>query len=796
VNTSQQNRLQTLKPLDPRQPRKLVGLCGEYDAVCTELLSILTMAQLPTDNSATHANTGRTQLLWIGSTPSPEYQLALSNRHGTESTIADQDLIIPNQAAVIQHLGTEHELIVFDASRHFDANAFAAICGTLVHSGRLYLLTPKLKQWSELLRHQSESDSSPGTRFGFLPDELPETGPASENVHQQDNFLKRFIELLCDYTRALPVQTGSTEQDRMEHRELTVAASAEAYRHRVDAIADAENVRSPAASAECESVFRLTSDQQTIMDKLLVETEALSKHIWLITADRGRGKSALLGMLLAELQGKSDRQSDNPEPENCEILISGPSKRATQVMYGHFQRCFEKSGSTTSHRKTPSLNFCPPDELLTTNRLVSLLIIDEAAAIPLPMLKKLLAKFPRIILATTVHGYEGAGRGFEIRLGSWLQYKKLAHQWLSLGEPVRWLPADRLEQFCNQAFLLNAKIPEISESRSPQSCYVRELSGAELSENEPLLISVFALLVQAHYQTKPMDLQHLLDGANLRIFVLQSGDDVIGVAWLAAEGPFSDDELKTAIVRKQRRPHGHLLPQLLSQWTGQRQVLDHRLSRIVRLAIHPRLQRQGFGSFFIRQLSETLDKETSQTPLAGIGALFAAEPGIVEFWKKNGFQPFHLGTKENRRSGLRSIAMLRTLNGSGLRALLDYAVLLYSVNFHSALQSMPAYQPAKSANKSGPEDESPPVDSDRLVQDYIKGYRSFENTREFIRLEIEHNLISKNYETLNSVEKDLLDSSLEIEFSFVQYAKVKQMEGKKQVETLYRSILKKVLSDI
>jgi len=43
------------------------------------------------------------------------------------------------------------------------------------------------------------------------------------------------------------------------------------------------------------------------------------------------------------------------------------------------------------------------------------LIIDEAAAIPLPMVKKLIGSYT-IFMASTVNGYEGTGRSLSLKL--------------------------------------------------------------------------------------------------------------------------------------------------------------------------------------------------------------------------------------------------------------------------------------------------------------------------------------------------------------------------------------------
>ena len=80
--------------------------------------------------------------------------------------------------------------------------------------------------------------------------------------------------------------------------------------------------------------------------------------------------------------------------------------------------------------------------------------MDEAAGIPLDSLATLLTFYPRIAMATTVHGYEGSGRGFLLRFREIIERHSRGWHPVTLGTPVRWAPGDLLEARINQLLLL------------------------------------------------------------------------------------------------------------------------------------------------------------------------------------------------------------------------------------------------------------------------------------------------------------------------------------------------------
>ncbi|BBI72108.1 hypothetical protein HAALTHF_18600n [Vreelandella aquamarina] len=110
-----------------------------------------------------------------------------------------------------------------------------------------------------------------------------------------------------------------------------------------------------------------------------------------------------------------------------------------------------------------------------------MLLVDEAAAIPASLLARWLAAFPRIAFATTVHGYEGSGRGFALRFRDILD--RQAPQWreLTLQAPIRWSAGDPLEAVIQHLLLLDAPLPK-GEPHQGERLPSMVISQAQLAE--------------------------------------------------------------------------------------------------------------------------------------------------------------------------------------------------------------------------------------------------------------------------------------------------------------------------
>ncbi len=316
------------------------------------------------------------------------------------------------------------------------------------------------------------------------------------------------------------------------------------------------------------------------------------------------------------------------------------------------------------------MRFVAPDALLAERPPADLLLVDEAAGIPAPLLEQMLRFYRRIVFATTVHGYEGTGRGFDVRFRGVLDRITPGWRALRLLTPIRWAADDPLEQFIDDALLLNAEPApdELVTARMQQSpnlagadeLLVEQLDRDQLAGGEALLRQVFGLLVLGHYQTRPADLRHLLDGPNMQVNVLRDGDCVLATALTAHEGRLPE-ELLAPIYDGQRRPRGHLLPQTLSAHAGLFDAPRLGWTRIVRIAVHPAARGRGLGTRLVQALAAQSRAEGRDL----LGASFGATPELLRFWRRCGLLPVQLGSQRNAASGAYSAVVLSHLSDAG-----------------------------------------------------------------------------------------------------------------------------------
>lgn len=397
----------------------------------------------------------------------------------------------------------------------------------------------------------------------------------------------------------------------------------------------------PHKPAQVSTHFQLTTEQKiasTTMTELIGTCH-------LLMADRGRGKSTTLGFACRRYFEKYQET----------VFVTAAHPHAVKSL-------LEQAGDAVMYRAWDKL--LHPDHDTQGKRL----IIDEAAAIPMHILRQLVDKYSVWAVSTTIDGYEGCGRGFAIRFVDWLRQRRICktHE---LTAPLRWSANDPTEQWLRDALILRTdslSVPELKRT----NVTIRDAHAAELNEDE--LRDVMALLLDAHYQSSPNDLRLLLDDQHQRLLIAYSNKHVIGVVWYVQEGPI-EEELGTAVLKGERRLLGHLMPQAIGFYLQQPSALTWQWWRVTRVAIATVLQRQGLGYRLLQELKH----RAREKEVDALGTSFGAAPSVMKFWLASDFQILRMGRKMNMASGFPNALMACGLKASQ-RVQIDYWAHYYA----------------------------------------------------------------------------------------------------------------------
>eukprot|EP01094_Clydonella_sp_ATCC50884_P023743 TRINITY_DN576_c0_g1_i2.p1 TRINITY_DN576_c0_g1~~TRINITY_DN576_c0_g1_i2.p1 ORF type:complete len:1048 (+),score=416.78 TRINITY_DN576_c0_g1_i2:107-3250(+) len=394
----------------------------------------------------------------------------------------------------------------------------------------------------------------------------------------------------------------------------------------------------------------------TITEKSLRSTVA-------ITASRGRGKSAALGVSMAAAiaSGYSNIFVTSPSPENLNTLFEFVFKgfdalefkehldyEIVQSTNPEFNNAIVRVNVFREHRQT--IQYIRPQDSDKLGQ-AELVVIDEAAAIPLPFVKRLLGPY-LVFMASTINGYEGTGRSLSLKLISQLREQtsgvagsatsgtksatgRVLRE-VALQEPIRYAAGDPVEKWLNQLLCLDcSSVFDATASSSsaapkpatscphPSECELYYVNKDTLFSfhraSEQFLHRLMALYVSSHYKNTPNDLMLISDAPQHHLFVLlgpvdkKKADalpDILCVVQVCLEGRISKDVMLSALGRGERSA-GDLIP-----WTISQQFQDNAFgslsgARVVRIATHPEYQKMGYGSRALDLLSQYFEGELS-----------------------------------------------------------------------------------------------------------------------------------------------------------------------------------------
>jgi tRNA(Met) cytidine acetyltransferase len=594
-------------------------------------------------------------------------------------------------------LGRELDLLIWDGFSGNPPDGLAALAGTLMAGGLWFWLMPPLAQW--------------GT---FADPDYARTGLDQASEHP---FAKRLAKILFDAPDVIRLDmsggdSGVEAEDDSECERTSATINAE--------LAHARNAlsRRQSATAFCIS----GGPEQTQLVQALVRFGlGRRRRPLVVTADRGRGKSAALGLAAAELLLRGRQQ----------VLLTAPSAEQVVTVMAHARKRLGAQLQSQSATELitiggASLTFLLPQQLLADKLAAEVVMVDEAAAIAAPLLQRILLGWPRVAFATTVHGYEGAGRGFAVRFREQLDRHTPHWQERTLSQPVRWAGSDPLEPLVFRLFLLAAESQGNTQQPAPDALPVLELERwypAQATEND--LADAFGLLVDAHYRTTPTDLRQWLDDPTAVSWRARINERTVGLLWARCEGEFSAP-LAQQVSLGQRRLRGHLLAQSLALHAGLPQAAQQRSLRITRIAVAAPQRRSGIGQRLVAA-AETYAKAEG---FDYIGSSFGGTPELLAFWQRQGLQPVRLGFSQEASSGEYPLQAACGLSAAGRRLVQDLQQRLGRHWLVLANRQWVECQPELLAAVMGslPAGQQPDAEDNRDLQYFAAGHRGFELT--------------------------------------------------------------------
>ncbi len=529
----------------------------------------------------------------------------LGKQHPWAASVASLRCIQSQQSRQI--LGCQVGYALYEAQQEFNASSLCALAGTVMGGGILVLLMPPEQQWISTADQQwcaFNGHNVTYSRFKWW-------------------WLQQWKQFKHIYVLPQVVDGGAPSYSPMPGKQLL------------------SMVHHQKQSLDISD--QLTTEQVVLIEAMVECGLQTKPQVLLVHAERGRGKSTTLGLGLNALASCGYNAGD--------VVVTAPARTAIAAMIAV---------------SSWPIHFVAVDILQRQLTPARLLIIDEAAAIPLATLQQLLAYYPRIVMASTRHGYEGSGQGYRLKLPHLLQQLQRPWREIQLTYPLRYNANDPLESFIKHSFLCAQEAPDVDITTGPdlllRHCCWQLMPIDDLIHDQSLLQQVYGLLMLAHYQTKPQDLRLLLDHQGMLLFLLRRSSaqdsEVVGALWISQEGGL-DAALSAAITTGDRRINGHLLPQILAQQGHCSTALTLTCWRIVRIVVRPDLQRSGLGQ---RMLQCLCQQAALHDGVDYLGTSFGVSNELLRFWLAADYQPVWLSVRPDSSSGLTAIQLIKPMS--------------------------------------------------------------------------------------------------------------------------------------
>lgn len=519
-------------------------------------------------------------------------------------------------------LGKTYDVLILDAYENFPPKDIGILFEAVRGPGVIILLVPELTLWasSKLYFHE---------HYVVTPPYSPED---CRNIFL-NRVVKKFFEhdgvyVLSD--EGAPLKLPELGQGQRRGKRLNYPADSPIYK------------------------LSATQDQVDVIKALGGITNGKNKA-FVVLADRGRGKSAAIGLALAGIVAL----------RKWKVVVTAPSFQNAEELFNFVKRGLEALGREFKDKKREILvkdggeiRFL--EALDAVERKADILVVDEAAGIYVSLLKTLLRRYKRIIFSTTTHGYEGTGRLFQYRFLPFLQ-KKFDVDILRMETPIRYGEGDPIERWLYDVFLFDAELEDLDDGDIrdvEEGNLIFEKADVEriFLGDENTLRQFIGIYVYAHYRNNPRDIAILADAPNQCAFLVKtpSGKVVCSIQ-VAEEGGLPKKTID--LLKDGEAVQGNIIPDIMLKYYGYDNFARAEGIRVVRIATHPDVQAKGVGSFAVGKLCAYAKGKYSW-----VGAVFGATESLLHFWTKNGFLPAHISPKRNSESGEFSTVVILPLH--------------------------------------------------------------------------------------------------------------------------------------
>ncbi|GFT50430.1 RNA cytidine acetyltransferase [Nephila pilipes] len=606
-------------------------------------------------------------------------------------------------------LGQTFGMLILQDFEGLTPNIIARTTECVEGGGIILFLLPYIKSFEELFSLEMRAHSR------YVTESHPEVSP---------RFNKRFVLSLFSCQNCLVLDDTlkikllpQNHADIPEHLEIKKDYSTNIM----------SNISKLSLSEDLKKIFQMsrTSDQLYALQKIsevLANTRIACAVS--VTSARGRGKSAVLGLAVAlAITSKYFRiYVTSPNLENIQTLFNFLVEGLTNLGFRNdvdFKIQKNETGPGNFISGVEIFNQCYGFVFYTTPinfqkaENASMVVIDEAAAIPLPLIKKWF-DCPNILMASTINGYEGTGRSLSLKLLKQLRSQSVekssnrhALHEIQLNEAIRYANGDAVEGWLNRLLCLDASLDfSYSNSELPnfKECalyYVnRDVLFSYNKFSEKFLQQAVSLFVASHYKNSPNDLFMLAEASAHHIFCLlpcqevttNTLPNVICVIQVCLEGKICAEDHQFE-YNHGSRTSGDLIPWILSQQFQDYNFTSLSGARIIRIATHPNYQSMGYGSHALQLLCQfysgrfSVESKSSnslnpslllelqdlhQEPLDYIGVSYGLTLELFKFWKKNGFTPLYMRQTANEITGENTCIMVKCLNRETSKWLPDY----------------------------------------------------------------------------------------------------------------------------